>query len=282
MKVYMNIIFWFIAIVITILSFIYQRATGPTYPARGSVELNGRDINFRLIRSYDGADDAPVMVEVPDENIKGTFRYKRYPSYDNWSVDTLLRKGDTLVAFIPHQPAAGKVKYLITLHDSDSSVKLTDEPVIIRFRDPVPTWAIVPHVMLMFLAMVFSTRAGIEAIAKGSGIRLFTYVSLITLIFGGLIFGPIMQKFAFGEYWTGWPLGTDLTDNKTAIAFIFWVIAAIAAWKNPKHRTWVILAAIVTLIIYLVPHSLLGSEIDFTQEEYIRESLNKAGNILSD
>ena len=268
MKTYTKIIFWFLAVIITMFSFVYQRTTGPTYPARGSVELNDTDINYRLIRSYDGADDAPVVIEVDDKNVKGTFSYKRYPSYDEWMVDSMVRDGDSLIAFIPHQPPAGKVMYHITLYDAEASVELTEEPVIIRFRDPVPVWAVIPHVLLMFFAMVFSARAGIEAITKGSGIRWLTYAALITLIIGGLVFGPIMQKFAFGEYWTGWPLGTDLTDNKTAVAFVFWIIAAIAVWKNPNHRAWVIAAAIVTLIIYLIPHSLLGSEIDFTAENY--------------
>ncbi len=270
MKTYLNVIFWLIAIVITTLSFVYQRTTGPTYPVRGNVELNKHDISYRLIRSYDGGDDAPVIIEVPCEEIKGSFRYKRYPSYDEWIVASLIRHGDTLIAYIPHQPAAGKVKYLITLYDSDSSVELTEEPVIIRFRGQVPGWAVMPHILLMFLAMVFSARAGIEAIRGGNGIRWMTYAAIITLIMGGLIFGPIMQKYAFGEFWTGWPFGTDLTDNKTAVAFIFWVVATIAVWKNPRHRTWVIVAAAVTLIIYLIPHSLLGSEIDFRKEEYLK------------
>ncbi len=271
MNNYKTILFWFIAIIITLMSFVYQRMTGPTYPVRGEVELNESKIDFGLIRSYDGGDDAPVKIDVPDDNIKGTFRYKRYPSYDEWTTDSLVRKNNKLIAFIPKQPAAGKVKYLITLQDNDSKVKLTDEPVIIRFRDSVPGWALVPHILLMFLTMVFSTRAGIEAIVNGKGIRWLTYTTLFALIAGGLIFGPIMQKFAFGDYWTGWPLGTDLTDNKTAVAFIFWVIAAISVWKNTKQRLWVIIAAIITFAVYLIPHSMLGSEIDFTDENYIKE-----------
>ncbi len=273
MKAYTKVLFWFLAVLITMFSFVYQRMTGPTYPVRGSVEINDQEIGYSLIRSYDGDSDAPVEINVPDEDIKGTFKYKRYPSYDEWVADSLVRDGNTLIAYIPHQPAAGKVKYLITIHYSGKSTDLTEEPVIIRFRDPVPTWAIIPHVLFMFFAMVLSARAGIEAITKGGGIRWLTYASLITLIIGGLVFGPIMQKFAFGEYWTGWPLGTDLTDNKTAVAFIFWVIAAIAVWKNPKHCTWVIVAAVVTLIIYLIPHSLLGSEIDFTEKEQMQDKV---------
>jgi hypothetical protein len=49
-----------------------------------------------------------------------------------------------------------------------------------------------------------------------------------------MILGPVVQKFAFGEYWTGFPFGTDLTDNKTLIAFIGWIIALVAVFKSEK------------------------------------------------
>jgi hypothetical protein len=48
--------------------------------------------------------------------------------------------------------------------------------------------------------------------------------------------------------------------------FLFWLFAFIKARKNPYNRWWVLTAAVVTLIAYMIPHSLLGSEIDFTQE----------------
>ena len=80
-----------------------------------------------------------------------------------------------------------------------------------------------------------------------------------------MIFGPIVQKFAFNAFWTGWPWGHDLTDNKTIVAFIFWLIALIRLIKNKEKRGWALVASIVLLVIYLIPHSVLGSEIDYTQ-----------------
>jgi hypothetical protein len=86
------------------------------------------------------------------------------------------------------------------------------------------------------------------------------------LFIGGLILGPIVQQYAFGAFWTGWPFGHDLTDNKTIIAFIFWAIALFQVMKKkPKAGIWVIVATIVMLAVYLIPHSVLGSEIDYTQ-----------------
>ena len=38
-----------------------------------------------------------------------------------------------------------------------------------------------------------------------------------TLGLGGMILGPIVQKYAFGAYWTGIPFGHDLTDAKNLV-----------------------------------------------------------------
>ncbi len=260
-----NILFWIIAIVITLSSAIYQRMTGPTHPYRGSVEIAGEEISVRLIRSFPMPTDAPAEVIVENRDVDGYFRYKRYPSFDQWDTIPLVRDEDLLIAYIPQQPAAGKVMYQIVLEKGEEKVKLSEEPIIIRFRDDVPAWALIPHVILMFAAMLFSMRAGIAAIFKERTYR-FTMWTVVTFVLGGLIFGPIVQKYAFGDWWTGWPFGTDLTDNKTAFSLIFWIIAFFKIRKNPYHRTWVLIASIVLLLIYLIPHSLLGSEIDWTQE----------------
>jgi hypothetical protein len=79
------------------------------------------------------------------------------------------------------------------------------------------------------------------------------------LILGGLVFGPIMQKYAFDAYWTGWPFGGDLTDNKTAVAALAWLCAALALSRSKRPVVWALAAAIIVLVVFLIPHSLLGS-----------------------
>lgn len=256
---------WIFAVALTLSSAVYQRMTGPTHPVRGNIELAGEEIKYKLIRSYSRPQDAPVRIKVEDEQTEGYFIYKRTPSSDNWQQLPMIREGEYLVAYIPQQAPAGKILYQITLQNGEERYRITENPITIRFRGDVPPWAMLPHILLMFLAMMLSTRAGLAAIFSESTFTL-TLWTLITFILGGLIFGPIIQKFAFGDYWTGWPFGTDLTDNKTAFAFLFWAFAMYKVYKNNRHRTWVIVASGVMLLVYLIPHSMFGSEIDFTKE----------------
>jgi hypothetical protein len=259
-----SIFWWFFAVIFTIAIAYYQKVTGPTYPTSASVNIDHIDMDFKLPRSQ-GDGDARIKLFIPCNGYKAQLFYKRFKSFDKWTTVEMKREKDYFTASLPHQPPAGKIEYRIKLSTATEYVYLTPEPVVIRFKGEVPAYILIPHILLMFLAMLFSSRTGIEALLKGTKTLRYTVWTVIFLFFGGIILGPLVQYYAFGAYWTGWPFGYDLTDNKTLIAFIFWVIALFVLLKHPGNRFWPIFASIVLLLVYLIPHSVLGSEIDHTK-----------------
>jgi hypothetical protein len=122
-------------------------------------------------------------------------------------------------------------------------------------------------VIAMFGAMLLSTRTGLEYFKDTGRLRALTWWTIGFLVAGGVILGPIVQKYAFGAYWTGWPFGTDLTDNKTAVALAVWLVTALNLHRSRNPRLWAALAAVVLLAVFLIPHSLLGSELDYRSLE---------------
>ncbi len=267
MKKSTAILLWALALIITFSSAVYQRLTGPTHPVRGTVEIAGSTAKYKLLRSHDTGEDAIIRIIAPDRSITGEYIYKRFRSHDEWQTLPLQREGDDLLAAIPTQPAAGKVMYQISLAGGDDSIqKLTDDPVIIRFKGIVPAYILLPHILFMFTAMLVSNRSGLQALAGGPCLYRYALWTSGLLLAGGLILGPVVQKFAFDAYWTGWPWGHDLTDNKTIAAFIFWVVAIVKNRKKADAK-WVLIASIVLLLVYLIPHSVLGSELDYTALE---------------
>jgi hypothetical protein len=254
---------WFVAVVLTLASAAYQRLSGPTVPLRGSVVVSGDRVSYKLPRSHGGDGDARLGVIVPNAAITGTIEYRRYRSNDPWSSEPMSRSGDTLMAMLPHQPAAGKVAYRVALaRDGQAPVSLTKSDMILRFKGAVPLAVLIPHIVLMFGAMLLSARAGLEGIRKRPRALTYAAWTAVLMLVGGLIFGPIVQKYAFGSFWTGWPFGHDLTDNKTFVAFLVWLIAFFRLRRKPGSRWLPIIAAIVTLAVFLIPHSVLGSELD--------------------
>jgi len=111
------------------------------------------------------------------------------------------------------------------------------------------------------------------ALAKNPRQKTYGQVTLLTLILGGMILGPVVQKYAFDALWTGIPFGWDLTDNKTLFGLVFWLIAVIGNWKKERPGL-TILATVMLLIIFSIPHSMFGSELDYETGNMIQ------GNIL--
>jgi hypothetical protein len=264
-KALKNWLIWIFAFIFTVVIAGYQRRTGPTYEMSINKEIGNQVIKAKLIRTYDGQDDAKVILKIADTSIKGKIQFRRFKSYDNWTTGPMRRKGDTLIGSLPHQDIAGKVMYHITLVKGNEQVLLNEDPAVLRYKGHVPMYILLPHILIIFLAMLFSTITGLEAITRGKNTFLYTWITIITLFIGGLILGPIVQKFSFNVYWAGWPFGHDLTDNKSVVAFLFWLIALIVQYKDREKKFWTILASIVLLIVFLIPHSMLGSEIDYTK-----------------
>jgi len=265
-KTFKSILLWTLCFIFTVMVAYYQRKTGPTHPITTKIELNDRVIKNNLLTSFGGDGDAVIKIETPDQAYEGVVKYKRFKSFDEWTEVPLERNGDHLIVKIPHQPPAGKVDYLVILKKGDQTIQLTEKPVRIRFKGAVPMWVLISHIITIFFAMVLSTRTGAEVLFKGPNVYPYTIATIVFLLIGGLILGPIMQNYAFGAYWTGWPFGHDLTDNKTIVAFIFWIVAFFVLRKNQLNTKWALIASIILLLVYLIPHSVLGSEIDYTAQ----------------
>jgi hypothetical protein len=123
--------------------------------------------------------------------------------------------------------------------------------------------------------MLLSTRTGLEyfsakggyasGVNEGKKFKPLTILTFIFVIIGGFILGPIIQYYAFGAFWTGFPFGHDLTDNKILVGFIGWLLALVAIYKFKNPKRWIVFASILMFIIFLIPHSLLGSELDYNE-----------------
>ena len=274
-------ILWFLAFFITISAAIYQRHTGPTYPKKAEVTLNSKTYKLRLVRSLALNERPEVKLSITDTAVRAKIFFKRFRSDEEYKSADFQYKVYPLHSFVmnkifkmtedkglfaevPRQPAAGKIQYYFEITDSKGvNTYFKDNPVVIRFKGGVPGYILAPHILFMFMAMLFSTLAGLMSAIKFPLYKKYAGWTLILLIIGGMILGPLVQYYAFGDLWTGIPFGWDLTDNKTLIALVFWIIAVIMNRKHDKP-IYTALAAVVLLLVYSIPHSLFGSQLDYS------------------
>lgn len=276
-----KILLWILAVTMMLVAVVYQRRTGPTYPKRGEFAVAGQTYKYKLIRSEYTSKDAQAVLPDPGAATSGTLFYKRYKTADDFQALPLQRAQvdgkASLVADLPRQPAAGKLEYYLVLQTPEGERRIPDtvedgkhENVVIRFKDDVPAALLISHVTLMFFSVLVGMRTGLAALAGDSAMRTLTWVTFLGMTLGGMVLGPFVQKYAFGEYWTGFPWGYDLTDNKMLIMWIVWLIACTTVGLRPKKnekvgRAVVMVAMVVMMVVYLVPHSMRGSELDYSK-----------------
>jgi hypothetical protein len=264
-------IYWILAFVITVGAAFYQRTTGPTYPKVEKVTVNNNEYKLKLTRSISLDRDPEIRMAITDTTVSAKLYFRRYPTNEEYQTidfkykETKMFSG--LAAVVPQQPEAGKLQYYFEITDSKGTVTyLKDQPIVVRFKGGVPAFIMIPHILMMFIAMLFSTLAGLLAIGKNPLFRKYTLWTLILFTAGGLVLGPVVQLYAFGDLWTGIPFGWDLTDNKTLIAFVFWFFAYLMNRKK-ERPLYTAIAALVLLLVYSIPHSMFGSELNYQSGE---------------
>jgi hypothetical protein len=276
---------WILAFVAMFAAASYQRRTGPTYEYHGTLDVAARTYHYALIRSEETVRDARVALPLPGEGATGRVMVRRYPTDDPFTPVEMREEtvdGTTeLAGYLPAQPAAGKLEYYVELHTSDGDRRIPEvggakdggSTIVMRFKDPVPLPLLLSHVLFMFVSMLIGVRAALGAAVGEPKARRLAWVTLAGLSVGGMILGPFVQKYAFGAYWTGFPWGYDLTDNKTLIMWLAWVFACGVLLLGRKKRAApsgvarlaVAAAAVVMVGVYLIPHSLRGSQLDYGQ-----------------
>jgi len=264
-----EIAIWTAILTITISISIYHRITGPTNPVSDTAIIDETYIEYKFQRSHCGPDDHRVSINLKiNKDLKADLFFKRYNTKDNWKKLPMKVEGNSLSAYLPHQPEAGKLIYFVKIASPKDSVIIPKKPVLIRFKGSVPSIFLIPHIVFMFLSLASGLRIGLSIILK-TPCKNLVFINFIFILIGGMILGPIVQKYAFGTFWAGFPLGNDLTDNKMLITFIFWLLSIILIRKEKIWRIVTAAAVIVLIISHLIPHSMWGSEYDYSTNKVI-------------
>jgi hypothetical protein len=264
-----SILFWSIAFIITVVSAVFQKMTGPSIPKTGSVIFDGKTISYKFERSHSSSSNCPVEINTGDPAIKGTLKWRsNYKDMDPF--DSVQMSGsDILRAELPAQAPRKKLQYyvelskvnstslstLVPLNIPTSTMVPAEAPVIISFKGDVPLALLLLHIFAMFYAMMLSTRTALEIFQEKPKIKSLALSTVVFIFIGGFVLGFLMNYFAYNQIWAGVPFGNDITSNKTLIAFAGWGLAYFMIKKDAAPKLFAVLAALIMFIVYSIPHS---------------------------
>jgi hypothetical protein len=277
-----SILLWLAAAALTVACFVFQNRTGPTYPLEGTVETARGPVRFKLLRSEEIGTPLQLMLREPvPAGVTGQVRWRRYKSHDEWRTAAMeagtfrfTRRGTAeevrgVGARLPSLPErAGKYEFYVDLDDGRGPRSITGaRPIYARYKAAVPGWVLLPHILVVFLSMALAVRTALAALSGGEVRRLLP-ATIGSLLLGAFLLGPLVQWYAFGVWWSGFPYGSDWTDNKVVVELVAWLVAGavlLRARARGTVRAAVLVALAVTLAVYFIPHSIFGSEYDYTR-----------------
>lgn len=266
-----------LAALITLSLFFLSRLTGPNFRYRVSLEGDGFTASHRAPRTSEGTGPASLELTVQGDAARiAAVTLEGQPRQgsgqpDRFSPVTITRQTDGSHVYrfeIPFHPFATKYDYVFRLGLTDGrqlELKKNDAPMTVRFRGEVPAWLLGLHILGMFFGFLiiclsaFAVADFLRSRGDAAPVERFGLWGWIIMLIGGIPLGFLMNRYAFGPIWEGWPFGADVTDNKTQIALVLYGIALLTFNLKKAHRVsgWIIVAATAAVfIVFVIPHSI--------------------------
>jgi hypothetical protein len=187
---------------------------------------------------------------------------------------------DTFVVEINGQPRGGRLYYYVEIQDNlnntVASLGSEQNPLSLRFEGKISPGLLLAHIFCMFAGAFFSFLALFGAIplvkSQGNVSSVAKRVAWVTLFIfiGGFPLGIMVARAAVGgSGWGGFPLGNDITDNKTLAITFYWLLLVVLGKgsilrnrpegnlvKPVTYGTLTLIGFLLVLSLYLIPHSL--------------------------
>jgi len=221
-----------------------------------------------------------------DDNIRPVFRRShqgadidRLAAYDYRIMEPCDSASDCYQTEVEAGEKNGRFYYYIEIADSMGAVQATftepdGTPFMFRYIGAVPVAITLTHIVLIFATVFFISLGTIKSFSIIGGstdtkpLAKYAFLAALCAFLGGYPFGIPMNWYAFGSLWEGVPFGTDATDNKTQLLFVYLLFVVLASFGSlrgkpardifsPKVLGWFGVGSFaVMLFIYLIPHSI--------------------------
>jgi hypothetical protein len=272
---------YLIALLLTVVLLGFARRMSTRHEQTFTEQVDGITLRHQTVTENFG--DGPILSVATSapERVRAVAYYSEQPGGPDYKQQDMVLSSDGFSCKLSALPRGEKFFYHINVY-KDNVVIATFPPAkaapskgdqFIKFKGHISRFVLIPHILLMFGTIFFGLLAVFTSVdvARGkSDARrsiLFLILTFACAFVGGIPLGIVVSAQTFGgSGWGGWPLGTDITDTKTEVLLLFWLITIFLSWKGLRSRKMtisnglysflVILSFIVTFITFLIPHSI--------------------------
>lgn len=227
-------------------------------------------------------DDTPVEAEIDvSEDVTDVRLFLYYQAGEELReavVQMRLLDANRYFTSIPSQPRGTLVEYYIEARaDKDLVVRVPAKDrksgFSFYYKGTANRALLITHVVLMFLALIILLLSGWLALRALRDRRIVLHIPRLAFLGAAVFFvssfplGMVVAYHTYGKLWTGFPLGSDFTDNKSLAIVLYWAAATFfyrgsVFKKDPttdllSMRTlpYVYLAGVIlTIVLFAIPH----------------------------
>lgn len=173
----------------------------------------------------------------------------------------------------------GRLFYYFDIRDGVGGLRARFTPsaggtFLMRYTGTVPVMVLAGHLLSIATAIFCITMAALYAFQLLLGgtdvqqIARYIFWAAVAVFMGGYPFGIAMRWYFDGRLWEAVPFGTDVTDNKTQLLFVYILFVWLSLLKpfsrdrggfdllSPRTVGMLSVGAFAMMIVvYLVPHS---------------------------
>ncbi|MBN1164077.1 MAG: hypothetical protein JXB45_05840 [Candidatus Krumholzibacteriota bacterium] len=268
-----------LGLVLTLVLFVAAKRISVNQSRAVSESFAGREIYHSTVYEQVGAGRPEIRLRIDPPPASPPRVIFRYPDRDKLYSHAMESLGETGWSFkLPEGEKGTRLGYAFEVPGTGNETKRIpagDAWFALKYKGEVSILVLILHVIFMFgsfFFMIESFLCALDVLSKGADMRLTVIMARGVMFFcfiGGWPLGFILNYQRFGPLWEGFPFGYDVTDNKTQLMFLFWIVTVLLAagsfaGKSKKFdlvsaKTYaiaVIVSFIASLAIFLIPHSL--------------------------
>ncbi len=276
-----------IALILTLVLATVSRRLSEREPELKVIEDGGVRIEHTTVVEKIGGGDVDIQAEISTTEPVGNYKINlvyRIGKDDLIFSPMRPQKENPGLFFgvIPSQPMRSKVYYYISVRDGEKNeltlpdkVNRLNSPFMIKFKGKVTPAVLIAHIIAMFVGIFFIFMVlfyDIDLLRGKDALKDVGNLSLLATFFiflGGMPLGWWVTYQTLGVLWEGIPIGWDITDSKTLIIFLYWLILlylmkGTVFKKNSKLNVvgektlavFVLMGVILSFLLYLIPHSI--------------------------
>ncbi|HEY5132644.1 MAG TPA: hypothetical protein VII85_03060 [Candidatus Krumholzibacteriaceae bacterium] len=269
-----------ISVIVTMVLLVAARWLSKGKPVDYAVREAGMTLYHRTVPAQIGPGQPLIKMRVDPPLLLGiVVRWMEPPSKEIGARGLVRVEDNKYEVFLPDLGKGARIKYWITATNSEGTrVRVPKNPSkfgILAFKGPVSKRVLVAHIVCMFGAFFFMVMSLFGAVGilraregKRGTVRSARWVLVCSFI-GFVPLGMLLNHEVYGTIWEGYPFGRDITDSKTQVIFVLWLVSLLLVRGSfigggeekdrlgPTAFAWAIIVSfLVSLALFIVPHSI--------------------------